>query len=107
MSAMEMQIFKKGALYSVECQRCGSTSFTHEWFHGDHNERRDLMEAGKLACDECDHAVDKETFHFEGKQYAGWYSMPGYLDHTELMYDTNLRRLKKELKSLYGDDNDE
>ena len=32
---MEMQIFKKGALYSVDCSHCGAISYTHEWFNTD------------------------------------------------------------------------
>ena len=103
MDAMELQIFKKGALYSADCSRCGTTMYTHEWFHPDHNERRDAMESGRLPCDECGHAVDKDTFAYLGKHYAGWYSMPGYLDHTELMFSKNYRRLRKELKEFYGD----
>ena len=99
---MEMQIFKKGALYSVECARCGATSYTHEWFNDDHNERRDAMVKGSLSCDECSGKVDPNTFHFCGRQYAGWYSMPGYLDHTDAHYGRNLRVLKSELRDLYG-----
>mgnify|MGYP001588333203 CR=1 FL=1 len=95
--SMEMQIFKKGALYSVDCSKCGSTNFTHEWFHMDHNERRDAMQAGTLACDDCFSLVDPETFTDRGRHYAGWYSMPGYLDHTEPLYDKNLHHLKRDL----------
>lgn len=34
--------------------------------------------------------------------YFGRYSAPGYLDCTEWEYDTNLRRLKKTLREMYG-----
>lgn len=101
---MEMQIFKKGALYSADCAKCGMTNFTHEWFHDDHNNRRDAMKDGTLQCDECHGHVDADTFMYCGKQYAGWYSMPGYLDHTDLSFSANLRNLKRELREYYGDE---
>ena len=101
---MEMQIFKKGKLYAADCSRCGATTYTHEWFHDDHNERRDAMENGTLRCDECGYVVDKDTFTDCGKQYAGWYSMPSYLDHTDVFYGKNLRNLKRELRDFYGDE---
>lgn len=100
---MEMQIFKKGALYSADCEKCGCTQYTHEWFHSDHNERRDAMENGTLRCDECSGHIDAETFGYCGRQYAGWYSMPGYLDHTDVSYGKNLRELRRELREMYGD----
>lgn len=101
---MKMQIFKKGALYSADCNRCGSTMFTHEWFNDDHNDRRDAMQAGTLQCNDCSGHADADTFHYCGRQYAGWYSMPGYLDCTDVHYDKNLRRLKSELRDFYGDE---
>ena len=96
MAHMKMQIFKKGALYSADCAKCGATNYTHEWAHADHNERRDAMQAGTLGCDECGHAVNPETFTECGRQYAGWYSAPGYLDCTYLHYGRNLRELSRD-----------
>lgn len=103
MPRMEMQIFKKGALYTAECAKCGSTAYSHEWAHADHNDRRDAMHAGTLRCDVCSvGTVDPKTVTDCGRQYAGWYSMPGYLDCTELHYSKNLRELRRELRAAYG-----
>lgn len=104
MSFMDMQVFHKGALYSADCRRCGHTNFTHEWFHVDHNERRDAMQSGTLLCDECaTGTVDPDTFGSRGQQYAGWYSASGYMDCTDVHYGKNLRELKRELRLYYGD----
>src|SRR5881394_3585035 len=94
MSFMQMQIYRKGTLYSADCAKCGCTNFTHEWFHPDHNERRDAMENGMLRCDHCHGRVDPETFNKCPDSYAGWYSAPGYMDCTDASYDTNKRRLE-------------
>jgi hypothetical protein len=104
MSFMEMQIYRKGALYSANCAKCGSTNFTHEWFHMDHNERRDAMQAGTLCCDDCGGAVNPETFQECRRSYAGWYSAPGYMDCTTVNYDTNKRRLITILRDMYGEE---
>lgn len=99
---MELDIITKGATYSCECSRCGRTLFTHEWADYDHNERRDAMADGALRCDDCSGRADASTFHYEGKQYAGRYSAPGYMDCTEWHYDSNKRRLERELRSMYA-----
>jgi len=103
--SMELEITVKGHLYSAECKRCGATLYTHEWAYVDHNERRDAMQAGTLACYECRVGrADPDTFQFLGKSwYAGRYSMPGYLDCTDWHYDRNLKRLERNLRDFYGD----
>lgn len=104
---MEMEILQKGTLVSAECPRCGAVAFAHEWADFDFNGKRDAMQEGKLNCDQCNHIVDSTTFHDLGRKwYAGRYSAPGYLDCTDYEYDTNLRRLEKTLRDLYGE-NDE
>jgi len=100
---MHMQVFKKGALYSADCHKCGLTHYTHEWLHVDHNYRRDAMQSGTLRCDECGAPMDPDTFIDCGKQYAARYAAPGYLDHTDALYGRNLRKLKRELRDLYGE----
>lgn len=102
MSFMQLQIIQKGALYSCECAKCGITMNTHEFVHMNHNERRDAMQAGTLACDECGSHADPDTFDDWGKQYAGRYSAPGYMDCTDWLYDTNKRRLAREVRRQYG-----
>jgi hypothetical protein len=104
MAHMQMMVYQKGALYSADCSKCGATMFTHEWYHGDHNERRDAMEAGTLCCDDCGAPVDKETFAQHRKSYAGLYSAPGYMDRTDVHYNANVRKLKRELRDAYGDE---
>lgn len=104
MSFMELHIYQKGALYSADCGKCGATMYTHEWIEDDHNERRDAMQNGTLACNECGTGrADPDTFMDCGKQYAGRYSAPGYMDCTDWAYDTNEARLRRELRSMYGD----
>ena len=103
MAFMEIELLRRGALYSCECSKCGATLFTHEWADSDHNERRDAMKDGTLRCDECNGRVDAETFAEEGRQYAARYSAPGYLDCTEWQFDTNKRRLCRDLRALYGE----
>lgn len=100
---MEMQILKKGALYSADCAKCGCTIFSHEWATWDNNEMRDAMKSGNTCCPECHGHADKDTFRYCGKQYAGRYSMSGYLDCTDWHYSANYRSLKRELRDLYGD----
>lgn len=97
MPFMKMSITAKGELYCAECNTCGATMYTHEWVNDDHNERRDAMESGKLRCGECQRG--KATGFFAlGRQYAGCYSAPGYLDCTDWHYSANLRKLVKELR---------
>ncbi len=108
MAFMELEITRKGALYTADCSRCGSTVATHEFASWNVNEERDMMRKGTLACPFCAIGkVDKETFKDHGRKwYAGRYSAPGYLDCTDWIYETNLRRLEKELKEMYGEKSD-
>jgi NAD-dependent SIR2 family protein deacetylase len=106
MSFMELQIYRKGALYSADCSKCGATNYTHEWITDDHNGRRDAMEQGAAVCTECGGSTDPKTFHACGRQYAGRFSAPGYLDCTEWLFDANKRSLERTLREIYGD-NDE
>jgi len=101
---MEIEVLRKGALYSADCARCGVTLFSHEWADYDHNERRDAMENGTLRCDDCcTGTADASTFAKLRNQYAGRYSAPGYLDCTPWEYDTNVRRLERTLRELYAE----
>jgi hypothetical protein len=102
MSFMELELISKGSLYSCECGTCGRTMLTHEWAHSDFNEVRDGMMSGKLRCWDCGHAVDRSTFSYCGKQYAGRYSAPGYMDCTDWEFDTNKRRLERSLRAMYA-----
>lgn len=105
MSHMQLFIYQKGALYAADCAKCGMTLYTHEWTNDDHNERRDAMQAGTLRCDDCCiGTADASTFVDCGKQYAGRYSAPGYMDCTSWHYGTNKRVLEQELKDMYGED---
>ena len=101
MSFMEPEILQKGALYSVECAKCGTTLFAHEWADEDHNERRDAMQDGTLSCDYCNGRADPSTFWASPKRnyYAGRLSAPGYLDCTDWEFETNLRRLEQSLRN--------
>lgn len=103
MPFMELELTDKGTLYACDCAKCGATMYSHEWAHMDHNERRDAMEAGTLRCDECvTGRADAETFRkVPRKHYAGRYSAPGYLDCTDWSYDTNRKRLTRELREMY------
>jgi hypothetical protein len=105
MSFMELETLQKGALYSCECAKCGATLYSHEWAHTDHNERRDAMQAGTLACDQCAIGyANPETFGAVGPRYACRYSAPGYLDCTDWHYGTNWRALEREVRDMYGDE---
>ena len=104
MSFMELYIYDKGATYSADCAKCGTTQFTHEWVYDDHNERRDAMQNGTLQCNDCcSGTVDPDTFMSCGRHYAGRYSANGYMDCTDWSFDTNKRRLERELRDMYGD----
>ncbi len=103
MSFMNLYITQKGALYAVDCSRCGCTNYTHEWVNDDHNNRRDAMQDGTLQCDECSSPVDPGTFHDCGRQYAARYSAPGYMDCTSWNYGTNKRALLRETREMYGE----
>jgi DNA-directed RNA polymerase subunit RPC12/RpoP len=99
---MQMEILQPGVLYTADCAKCGQTYHAHEWTHNDPNGAREGMQAGTLRCEECGGKVNPETFSEQRRVYAGRYSAPGYLDATDWSYDTNLRRLKKQLRDLYG-----
>ncbi len=103
MTFMEIQIYNKGALYAADCAKCGCTNYTHEWTNDDHNDRRDAMQNGTLRCDECGGKTDPETFAQCKNSYAGRYSAPGYMDCTDFSYNTNRRRLERELRMMYGE----
>jgi hypothetical protein len=103
MSFMQMQIYRKGRVYAADCGKCGCAHYIHEWTTVDFNNDRDAMQAGTARCNECGGTLDAETFTDCGKQYAGMYSAPGYMDRTDMHYSPNKRTLAKELRDLYGD----
>jgi len=92
---MKPEITQKGALYSCECNTCGATLFTHEWATYDHNGRRDAMENGTLACDECSRG--------RADAHAARLSMPGYLDCTDWLFGADPDALRAELLEMYGE----
>ena len=101
---MEMQITQKGAYYTADCARCGSTIQCHEWSTCNNNDMRDAMQQGLACCGICGGNADPDTFAEHKPRrgwYAGRYSMPGYLDCTEWHYDTNYRRLVATLRDYY------
>jgi len=102
---MQLEVTRKGALYLADCDHCGNTLATHEWADWDHNDRRDAMEAGTLRCNECSRGkAAPDTFHqAKGTWYAARYTMPGYLDCTLWHYDTNRRRLERDVRDTYGE----
>lgn len=100
---MQLQLVRKGATYSADCSRCGCTVFTHEWANPGHNDWRDAMQNGTLACYQCGHFVDPDTFRELGRMYACRYTMPGYLDCTEWEYGRNKRTLLRNMRKMYGD----
>jgi len=101
---MQLFIYEKAPLYSANCDNCGATIFAHPHTGTFEAELR----AGKAPCSECTigHA-SPETVSYEGRQYAGRYSAPGYLDCTDWYYGTDADALEAELRELYGDDEDE
>lgn len=100
---MDLEITRKGALYSCECSKCGATLYAHEWATWDINERRDAMQDGSLRCDECSGHADPDTFsQHRGKFYAARLSASGYLDCTDWTYGTNRRVLARDVKEMYG-----
>ena len=104
MAFMEMYILNKGATYTCDCGKCGASLFTHEWADVDHNDRRDAMQAGELACHYCGIGkANPDTFTKMRDQYAGRYSANGYMDCTDWHFDTNKKRLARELRDMYGD----
>lgn len=107
MAFMQMMVYRAGATYSADCGKCGCTMYTHEWTTDDHNNRRDAMQDGTARCDECNGKADADTFHDCGQMFAGLYAAPGYMDRTEWHYHTDRNELVRELKDMYGDDEDE
>lgn len=104
MSFMQMQIYRKGQVYSCDCAKCGATHYAHEWATWDFNEERDAMQDGTMRCPEnCGGRMDPETFMDCGRQYAGRYSAPGYMDCTGLSFSPNKRTLARELREMYGE----
>lgn len=102
MSFMSLKIYSKGTLYSADCAKCGATQYAHEWVSDDPNGDRDAMQAGKYRCNDCGGSTDPETFHEHKRSYAGRYSADGYMDCTDWRFDTNKRRLARELRDMYG-----
>lgn len=100
---MKLTTYEKGATYFADCAKCGATMASHEWYHGDNNERRDAMQNGTLQCDVCcSGKANPDTFHDAGRMYACHYTMPGYLDQTEPMYGKNRRKLEKEVRDFHN-----
>lgn len=100
---MRLELTRKGKLYTCECARCGAIMCAHEWASEDPNEERDAMQAGTLRCDQCPNGhADPETFREIARPYyAARYSAPGYIDFTDWNYDTNKRRLARNIRNLY------
>ena len=101
MSFMQLQVYKKGRLYCADCAKCGATMYAHEWITDDFNGDRDAMQAGTARCPECGGHADADTFTDCGRQYAGRYSAPGYMDCTDWSFGTNRRNLERELRNMY------
>lgn len=99
MAHMEFHITRKGAHYTADCAICCTTLHTHEWVDFDHNERRDAMQDGTLRCDLCHGRADASTFRRERNCYAARMSADGYMDCTEWAFDTNARRLERDVKA--------
>ena len=105
MSFMNLEVTRKGKLYSAECRKCGATMFVHEFATWDNNAERDAMQDGTLRCRECaTGTADPETFHEHSRpNYAARLSASGYLDCTDWSYGTNRRALEREVRQMYGD----
>jgi len=104
MAHMKMQTTQKGALYCADCDKCGTTMYSHEWASWDNNEIRDALRHGMAKCHDCfSGSADPETFRDCGKQYACRYSAPGYMDCTEWSFGRNLRELQKAVRGMYCD----
>lgn len=97
---MKLFIYKKGRLASCDCSKCGMTNYWHEWTSD--GQAEDLKQS---RCQECGAPLDPNTY-WESRSrnwYAGRYSAPGYLDCTSFSYGTNARKLRQELRAMYGD----
>lgn len=97
-----IEITTKGALYSAECAKCGSTNYTHERVHDDHNERRDGLQTGHVRCTECwSGRTTPTTFIDHGRKwYAG--RVAG-MESATWEYDTNKARLAQLLRAMHRD----
>jgi NAD-dependent SIR2 family protein deacetylase len=103
MSFMQLQIYRKGALYCADCSKCGATVYSHEWTTDDNNGMRDALQNGTARCPDCGGTTRADSFVDCGRQYAGRYSAPGYMDCTEWCYRANKRTLARDLRSMYGE----
>lgn len=104
MAFMECQIIRKGATYVGDCAKCGATHYIHEWITDDFNGERDAMANGTLHCPErCGGRISADTFAKLRPQYAGRYSASGYMDCTDWTFGTNKRKLERDLRDMYGD----
>lgn len=102
-SFMQPHITRKGALYSCDCAKCGTTIFAHEWASPDFNEDRDAMANGTFRCHECSGFGNHFTFrHHPLPEYAARLSAPGYMDCTNWSFSPSKRRVLAELVNLYG-----
>ena len=100
MSFMELFTYQKGRLASCDCGKCGATNYWHEWTS--EGQADDLK---KSRCNECGSALNPDTY-WESRSrnyYACRYSAPGYMDCTEFQYGTNLRKLEREVRNMYGE----
>ncbi len=106
MSFLKIEVTQKGTLVIAECGRCGYFIDAHEVASWDFDQARDAMQDGTARCPECAIGkADATTFRDLGRQwYAGRYSVNGYLDCTDWNYGKNLRKLERELRDMYGDD---
>lgn len=102
-SFMQMQIYRKGQVYAADCRKCGMAHYIHEWTTDGFNDERDAMQDGSGRCQECGGPIDPKTFTDCGRQYAGMYSAPGYMDRTDMHYSPNKKTLARELRDMYGE----
>jgi hypothetical protein len=99
---MVLEMTRKGAHYTAECNRCSATMHVHEFATWDNNNERDGLEDGSLTCPECMNGkADPETFRQERNCYAARFSAPGFMDCTEWTFGTNKRTLEREVRDLY------
>lgn len=97
-------ISPRGVMYIAECNHCGISICAHEFFHFDFDERRHAMEQGTFRCVECSRGHAYGVQKSARKWYAGWTSMPGYLDCTEPVFGRNRRTVEREIRALLRGD---
>lgn len=105
MGFMQMQIYRKGTLYACDCPKCGATNYSHEWISDVVRNAPEMWIGAE--CDDCGRVfsgIESRDVIDCGKQYAGRYSAPGYLDCTSWSFNTNKRTLAKELRDMYGEE---